>query len=114
MNVGERIRVARKKAGLTQAELAEKAKLSINTIRLYEAGKRYPTTQRLAQLVNALGTTFDEVLGDSKFDGQLFAEESVDTMRQLLAKLNYDGQKVAIERVEELTEIPKYQRKSTE
>lgn len=48
------------------------------------------------------------------FDLQIFADEQsagYGHLAELYDKLNADGQKVAIERVAELTEIPKYQRK---
>lgn len=38
----EAIRILRNQAGLTQAELAEKVGLSLNTILNYETGKRDP------------------------------------------------------------------------
>lgn len=40
--IGHRIRSARLQKGLTQAELAEKAAIAINSIRLYESGKESP------------------------------------------------------------------------
>ena len=41
--IGHQIKEARKKAKLTQAELAEKVGVATITIRQYESGKRFPT-----------------------------------------------------------------------
>lgn len=45
MTIGERIRAARKKAGLTQRELAEKSEISLMSIRRYETGERTPSAK---------------------------------------------------------------------
>lgn len=39
MEVGEKIRIARKAQGLSQTELAKKAGVGINTVNRYETGK---------------------------------------------------------------------------
>ncbi len=54
-NIGENIRKFRKKANLTQKELAEKCGLAEITIRQYETGKRTPKTEILAKIADALG-----------------------------------------------------------
>lgn len=42
MTTGQRIKAARKKAGMTQKEIAEKAGTATGTIQQYELGKRQP------------------------------------------------------------------------
>lgn len=54
MNVGKQIKEARKKAGLTQAQLAEKCGLATITIRQYESGKREPNMGQIVNLASAL------------------------------------------------------------
>lgn len=116
--IGHQIKEARKKAKLTQAELAEKVGVATITIRQYESGKRFPTDISMwDKLSCALGVNalyflgLDDFFGLNDFVETNDSSASADKINRLLAKLNSDGQKVAIERVEELTEIPKYQRK---
>ena len=42
MNVGEAIRAKRKEKGMTQIEVAQAAGIAVNSLRLYESGKRQP------------------------------------------------------------------------
>lgn len=62
---GQQIKAARKAAGLTQAELADKAGMAVNSIRLYESGKqkelKISTVRRIAA---ALGLAPLQLLGD--------------------------------------------------
>ena len=50
MPVGERIRAARKSAGLTQAQLAEKSGVASISIHQYESGKRQPRIEQLKKI----------------------------------------------------------------
>lgn len=54
MDVGERIRAIRKSKGLTQIEVAEKAGIAVNSLRLYEAGKRMPNLGQIQAIAAAL------------------------------------------------------------
>jgi len=47
---GERLRVGRKKLGLTQREMSEKIGICYKTLILYESGKRYPQVTILPAL----------------------------------------------------------------
>jgi len=49
------IRLARDKAGLTQAELAERARMSQQAVSAYETGRKEPTLPTLQRLVAAAG-----------------------------------------------------------
>ena len=53
--LGEAIRVERKKAGVTQEKLAEKASLSTVFISRVERGKESPTVDSLLKIARALG-----------------------------------------------------------
>ena len=55
MEPAELIRVARRRGGLSQAELAERAGTSQPVISAYENGRRDPTTRTLRRLVAAAG-----------------------------------------------------------
>ncbi len=132
------IRKARKSAGLTQEALAKKLNINRATISKYETGEISPTFEQLQSIAEALDISFIELF-DPVIASALGAIvdnnlESVDEairkrygitgdfvvmetdnneIRKLMmsyARLNAAGQKVANERVEELAQIPKYQR----
>lgn len=63
MTIGEHIRAARKKAGFTQKQLGELAKIAEPTIRRYELGKLNPKFETLEKIANALGVPVTEFLG---------------------------------------------------
>ena len=54
-STGELLREARRRAGLSQAELAERAGVTQSVVSEYEAGKRQPAVPTLARLVAATG-----------------------------------------------------------
>jgi transcriptional regulator with XRE-family HTH domain len=53
--LGETVRIKRKKAGLTQEKLAEKADLSTIFISRVERGKESPSVDSLVKIARALG-----------------------------------------------------------
>lgn len=55
MKAGPLIREARKRAGLTQREVAERANTSQAAIARYESGASEPTFERLTKLIEACG-----------------------------------------------------------
>lgn len=63
MPTGEKIKALRKQSGLSQVELAEKAGIAVNSLRLYEAGKREPKIDAVTRLAGALGVSKQELLG---------------------------------------------------
>lgn len=60
--IGEKIREARKKAGLTQLQLANKIFVSESYIALIESNKRNPSTIVLSKIAEALNLTTDHIL----------------------------------------------------
>lgn len=118
MKFNERLRAIRKEKGLTQAELAEKAGIAVNSVRLYEAGARLPKLDTIARMAVAMGLTANDLMAGQwgKFDGIFLSDEEFqqdDREAQLIyhfRTLNDNGQTVAVERVQELTQIPAYQR----
>ena len=60
---GKNIKNARKKAGLTQKELAEESGVAKVTIQQYETGKRQPRLEQLSMLAEAMQVHMDELLG---------------------------------------------------
>lgn len=61
-NVGRRIQIARKSAGYTCMEVADKCYINVGYVRQIEAGA-IPSVQLLIQLCNLLSTTPDYLLG---------------------------------------------------
>lgn len=57
-SVGQRIKEARKKVGLTQKELASRIEASTTTVQQYELGKRQPSFEQMAAIADALGVTY--------------------------------------------------------
>lgn len=127
MDYGTKLKLARKWANITQKELARRANIAAITIHQYEAGKRKPSMENWFAIANALNLSIDELNNAELLPSESFedtirrtAENILDGMQSerrsqaLLAafsQLNPEGQTKAVERVEELTEIPKYQKK---
>lgn len=65
MTIGESMRAARKKAGLTQKQLAEKSGITQPTISVIEQGKYCPRLLTTIDMADALGITVDEYIGHS-------------------------------------------------
>ena len=74
MTFAEKLKTARKKAGLTQKELARESRLSLRTIVNYENGDRMPKQEKsYQQLARVLGITA-ESLKDENSDFIVEAE----------------------------------------
>lgn len=133
MSTGENIKKYRKKAHLTQKALAIKCGLATITIQQYERGIREPHLETVIKISKALGVlptliiedlqeelarwienhpdSYDQIVFDhseNKTNSDMYLEDTMEKMKPLLELLNRNGQDIAIERVEELTQIPKY------
>lgn len=133
MTTGERIRAARKKAKLTQDQLSMRSGIAAPTIRSYESGRLNPKIETLSKLAKALEVDTNTLLGDTELliltgldtikQGQKNGWEPIDIFKNLepeqLEKrmeeayysLSDEGKRVAVERVEELAQLPQYQKK---
>ena len=136
MTLGERIQSARKKAGLTQQDLATKIGAATITIRQYELGKRNPNFKQLKKIAVALDTSIAELLdifsGESlnyweDEDGNEYMipmehiekDDSIEKelhqrMDNAFLKLNIAGKKRVVENAEDFAKIPEYQKKDSE
>ena len=65
MRIGERIKKARKKNRLTQAEIAEKMDVHEVTLRTWENTDRGPNSAMMPSLASALGTTVAYLVGET-------------------------------------------------
>jgi len=66
MGFGPFIKAARKRAGLTQEQLAEKCGLATITIRQYERGVREPRYEQLKSIASALEIEVTDLVSDSQ------------------------------------------------
>ena len=124
MTTGERLKLRRKEIGFSAEKVADQLGVSPATIYRYEKGdiEKVPVDS-LAELAKILQTTPAYLMGwESQADqaeindllAQIQASEEKEQSRiaemiQEFKKLNDDGKAKAIERVHELTEIPRYQ-----
>lgn len=142
MHIGSRIKDLRIANGLTQKQLGELCGMADSAIRRYESGRGNPTEKTLRRIANALGVPVGFLDPYSSFGEQLAAigeiarcslDEPIyevgktarrfteseewkvrkDRINAAFDTLNDEGQQKAVERVEELTEIPKYQCQET-
>ena len=108
---GELIKLARKKAGLTQAELGKKLGVTSAAISQFEKTNANPTSETIRKIAEIL-----KIDPYSLYSFDMATEELEKSINQkekeLLGnyrKLNTPGQEKAIEQVEMLTKIPEYQ-----
>ena len=81
---GQRLRRLRKKAGLTQEELADKIDVSVMSIRRWEAGDNAPKIEFAKRLAEALGVPQAELLEGSPLplDHWVLTIRIVDTLKE--------------------------------
>lgn len=131
--LGENLRKARKIAKMTQEDLAKCIGVQRSVISKYETGAIEPSISQLEKIASAFCVPVSDLVAsvayDLGFDDGSKAEEwqnyvihelwkrdgytGSDTELQLIkafSRLNPTGQSVAVERVEELTKIPDYQK----
>jgi len=134
MTTGQLIRAARKKAGVTRTELAQKLNIPFQSVSQWERDLRNPKIETLNRIAAALGvdpvelTPVGKALLMAKEQHiKAYIEDDVplppffcenptpeDLRRERLLAyydylLNEEGKKEAVKRVHELTEIPRYQ-----
>lgn len=131
MTTGEAIRSIRKSKGMTQKRLGELAGIAEPTIRSYESGRLNPKIETLKKIAAALEVEvsaldpsislplsgnrvyfyFPEEGGSWQFDPEeKLTEPHVLRIAYEFEQLNDLGKDVAVERVKELSEIPKYKK----
>lgn len=136
MSVGDNIKKARKNAGLTQKELAEKCGAAEITIRQYESNKREPRNEQLMKIARLLDVELYDLLGYTvpeqkehvqKARAQVLQDimaereqktvsletritRSQEAVLQYMELLNGNGQAEAVRMIKLLTKIPEYQK----
>lgn len=76
MNIGDRIKQARKEKAMTQQELADKINVSRSAVSNWEIGRNYPDVQLIVQISDYLDISLDQLL---KGDEQVIKKLSEDT-----------------------------------
>ena len=125
--IGQRIRLFREEARLSQVELAQRAKISREAVGNYENGRRVPPVNIAQKIADVLGMTVNDLL----YPEGLQAEAPVNILgldtealaRQLekrsevisdivrsIDMMNNAGREKAREMVADLATVPKYQR----
>ena len=56
-----KLRAKRQKEGLTQVEVAQQAKITVNCYQRYESGERIPRVDTAKMIAKALNSTVDEL-----------------------------------------------------
>lgn len=139
MSIGSNIKDKRTQKGFTQKELGDRCGMADSAIRRYESDRGNPTIKTLQRIAEALVVDWTELVPEEELGSKLWGglaktasyvtlssedntPEQTDsaevqklssterTIISLFGELNESGQQKAIERVEELTEIPKYQK----
>ena len=122
MTIGEKIRVERKAAKMSQKDLSEKSGLAMNTISRYENGERLPNIEALMKIANALCIDIYELTNGIEIPGIIISRETYkndsknnvfidNCLKQILLaydKLNATGKETAAQHVQELTMIEQY------
>ena len=62
--MGLRLRELRRRAGLTQEQLARRAEVGVDAVRKWEKGKRTPLLDRAVLLSRVLGCTVGQLAGE--------------------------------------------------
>ena len=66
MDFGQRVRLLRRQAGLSQSQLGRlcgfKGRCAWSTVQHWEHGRREPQLKTLRSLANALGVTIDQLI----------------------------------------------------
>lgn len=120
MSFSERIKQLRVERGLNQSDLADMFDIKRTTVGKWETGVNKPTADLLISIANRFRVSTDWLLGNSDyktlgeyFDDQFDTKKLAKEVRELeildlFGKLNEVGQKEAIYRIKELTELTKY------
>lgn len=122
MGISENIRELRKSLHMTQKDLAKSTGLSIGTIQGYEQGRYEPKLDALRLLMESLCCSYADIIDEPLNVDETYSniywllnddipQEQYEKLLTLYNELNNYGRTKAIEQVEDLTQIPKYQKK---
>lgn len=121
MDIGKRIKTARRAARLTQAQLALKTGAATGTIQQYELGKRQPRLEQLQAIADALGVDINWLVNGQTLEqrdqaikdhiSRRFTEAELDKrLRGSYDALTLEGKEKAVDSVEIIAGNPAYQK----
>lgn len=94
MTIGENIKAARKKAGLTQKGLADKLGIPYQGISQYERGIRKPKLETLDRIATALGVSLETLLDGVNFENsekEHLSREQISRTISSITKVIFSG-----------------------
>lgn len=121
MDIGKRIKTARRAARLTQAQLALKTGAATGTIQQYELGKRQPRLEQLQAIADALGVDINWLVNGQTLEqrdqaikdhiSRRFTEAELDKrLKGSYDTLTLEGKEKAVDSVEIIAGNPAYQK----
>lgn len=129
--VGMNIRQARKRKKMTQKQLADALEYSESSICKYEQGLVEIPLVIIERIANILEVDSSELLDSTTWEDEfnsvqvakevkvieeledVFGKDAVEIL-SMFTELNSDGKQKALERIYEMTEIPRYTRKDSD
>lgn len=85
--LGERIAALRRRAGLSQAELAQRLQISASAMGMYEQGRREPSVDTLVAMAEAFQVSTDFLL-----TGRIRTAQEDEAMAQMLLRSILDAE----------------------
>lgn len=116
MEFSSNLRYLRKERGMSQDELADKLGYkSFTTIQKWESGVSEPSVSTLKVIANIFGVSMDQMINQdlsvpsSSSATPLRLSEQEEHLVVSFRCLNEEGREKAVERIDELLDVPKYQ-----
>lgn len=111
--LGNKIKLLRKKAGLTQSEFSKAIGISRSTLGMIETTDRGTTRNNLLKIANFFNVSIDYLLSDDENITKSKTVKNETNLKEIklikeFKKLNEKGKDEAIKRIKELTELSKY------
>ena len=78
MRLGEKLKEARKRVGLSQEQLSEKLNVSRSAVAKWETDKGFPDIENLKALSQLLGVDIDYLVNDGESLATMVIRESID------------------------------------
>ena len=94
MTLAEKLTQARKAAGLTQADSAEKLNVSRQAVSLWESGQSRPSTDKLSALAKIYTVSLDWLCSDAD---EMEGRDKQPTKKQEATEINEDEQQSAVQ-----------------
>ena len=107
-SIGQRIKYYRKKAGLSQKDLAAEIGMSSNAVCHYERDYREPNILMLAGIAKALKVSGDALLGLEPNSDLVAQNRDESALLRDFRALKCVGQERALEYLSALKELPRY------